>query len=81
MIARFSAKIKNKESRQPGNITSQKELESINKCDICFDKSGHSLACCKNTKNLCVSCKEKLLDRKCPFCRQNLNDMFSRILL
>lgn len=42
-------------------------------CDICYNlyKNINFLPCCKG-KRMCIKCKSKCGNNKCPFCRQNM---------
>ena len=42
-------------------------------CDICYNSflTINLLTCCKG-KNMCVDCKSKYGQSKCPFCRKNM---------
>lgn len=46
----------------------------MHECDICYNScvTIKLLTCCKE-KHMCISCKNKYSQSKCPFCRQNMN--------
>lgn len=51
-------------------------------CDICYNLyiNINFLTCCKG-KRMCIKCKDKYGKNICPFCRQNMNNRYSVLIL
>lgn len=54
----------------------------MHECDICYNSfyNINILRCCKG-KRMCVNCKNRYYDIKCPFCMQNMNKQPTIIIL
>mgnify|MGYP003339219422 CR=1 FL=1 len=52
-------------------------------CNICYidKKDLNILECCKNTKKICNDCLDCLTSPVCPYCRQDLPERISEIIL
>ena len=61
------------------NISLEHESSNLNECNICYDNSVASnqiikLSCCKNSKQICITCINCLTTPLCPYCRKKLDD-------
>ena len=59
------------------------DLLSGNGCDICYENSNNifTLDCCNNSKQICIHCISCLTKYICPYCRQDLPERISEIIL